>query len=220
MILAIDTVAPVVGVALLDGLRCATRVERVVRGTETRLPAWIRALCAEFDVGPGAITGVAVAVGPGAFTGLRVGIATATGLAMALGVPVWPCDGLRPRAERVGRGEVLALLDARKGRFYAARYRHGQELSPPADVAPEVALAGLSAGFFAVGEGAVVLRAAIEAAGGQVADGADQPGVEQLARLGEAAFSAGQGRDPVEIRPLYVREPDAIPVAERRTGWT
>nr|MBA2320216.1 tRNA (adenosine(37)-N6)-threonylcarbamoyltransferase complex dimerization subunit type 1 TsaB [Deltaproteobacteria bacterium] len=66
MILAIDTVAPVVGVAALRDGRSATRIERVVRGTETRLPTWMREVCAELGGVPSDVTGVAVAVGPGA----------------------------------------------------------------------------------------------------------------------------------------------------------
>jgi tRNA threonylcarbamoyladenosine biosynthesis protein TsaB len=220
VILAIDTVGPVAGVAARVGARVAVREERIARGAETRLPKWIAEVCAELGGSPGDIRGVGVAVGPGAFTGLRVGIAAATGLALALGAPVWPCDGLRTRAAGAGAGLVLSVLDARKGRFYAARYRDGAVVAAPADLTPEQALADLAPPFSAVGEGAIALEAAITARGGRVVAGADRSGVLALAALAQAAIAAGEGCDPALVRPLYLREPDAIPTAERRTGWT
>ncbi len=215
--LAIDTCGPVLGVALRLGGEVRVRTERVVRGSETRLVPWARALCAEAGIGLGDLTGIAVAQGPGAFTGLRVGLATASGLALGLGIPLWGGSSLDSRARRVeaaGHG-VLALLDARKGRVYARWFPATGAPGAPGDLPPEEALAACEGAFLATGEGALVYRDRVEAAGGRVVADADHPAVDVLAAMGEEAMARGEGRDPVEVRPLYLRAPDARPPGRR-----
>jgi len=209
-VLAVDTAGPVAGVALAAGGDVLVRTERVVRGAETRLHPWAQAVCAEAGVSLSGLDGVAVAAGPGAFTGLRVGLAMALGVAVAADCPVWGAMSLDHRAARVGSsGDVLAALDARKGRLYAAWYRSGQRLAPPVDAAPDVVLAGASGPFLAVGEGALVVADRVRAMGGQLVDEADHPAVDRLARLGVEALSRGEGGDPATVRPMYLREADA-----------
>jgi tRNA threonylcarbamoyladenosine biosynthesis protein TsaB len=210
--LAIDTAGPVVGVAAWDGARAFARSLRLTRGTEEQLLALAEAVLGEAGAALPDVTGIGVAVGPGAFTGLRVGVATAGGLAMALGVPVWPAPSLVPRAHAAGfGGDVLVMLDARKGRVYAAHYHVTDLVHPPADIAPSAALAWVvGRPFRAVGEGACVYRAEVEAQGGVVVDRADDPGTGELARLAAAAIERGEGVDPLALRTDYLREPDAV----------
>jgi tRNA threonylcarbamoyladenosine biosynthesis protein TsaB len=209
-ILAFDTCGPVIGVALRVGEVTTLRCERVARGSETRLIPWVTALCAEAGIEPSALDGVAATVGPGAFTGIRVGLATATGLAMAIERPFWGIDSLTPRAARVG-GTVLALLDARKGRVYAARFDGSRVVVAPADVDPDTAIGWMTGGsFVATGEGALVYADRIVAAGGTVAADAEDPAVDVLAGMAAAAFVRGEGVDPVSVAPVYLREADAI----------
>ena len=202
-LVAIDTSGPVIGVALLCDGDVRVRTERVARGAEARLVPWIHELAAEVGIALAELDGLAVGVGPGAFTGVRVGMATAAGLATALNRPLWGCDSLAPRAARVGP-RALALLDARKGRVYAAAYDDGV-VQEPADVTADVAVTWLTAPFMATGEGALVYADLVRAAGGQIADGADDPGVDALARLAAVALAEGRGRPPHEIAPTYVR---------------
>jgi tRNA threonylcarbamoyladenosine biosynthesis protein TsaB len=208
-VLAIDTAGPVAGVAWDDGLRVEVRAERLSRGTEQRLPAWIEELAggrlAELD-------GIAVAAGPGAFTGLRVGLATAAGLAQALGVPVWPAPSLLPRAHAAGLGgRLLVMLDARKSRVYAALWEGDALVRGPADVPPEEALGWPGRPFRATGEGALVYRALVEAAGGSLVEQPDDPGVHELARLGRDALARGGGVRPEALTAGYLRPADAVP---------
>lgn len=216
MILAIDTAGPVAGAALLRGEEAWSRVGRAPRGTEVLLGAWIEELCTESGHPLSEIAGIGVIAGPGAFTGLRVGLATAAGLAMALGVQVWTDDALTPRALRAGLGgSLVSMLDARKGRVYAASWEGGVRVSEPADVAPEVALEGLPAGFRATGEGALVYTALVEERGGRVVAAADDPGVVALARRTVAGLARGEGVSALDLRPTYLRDADAVPRAAR-----
>jgi tRNA threonylcarbamoyladenosine biosynthesis protein TsaB len=208
-VLAIDTAGPVAGVAWVDGDEVQVRTERVYRGTEERLPAWID------EVAAGrlrSLGGIAVAAGPGAFTGLRVGLATAAGLAQALGVPVWPAPSLLPRAHRAGLGgALLVLLDARKSRVYAALWDGDRLVRGPEDTAPEAAAGWAGGPFRASGEGALVYRGVVEAAGGAVVPDADDPGVDRLARLGREALAAGEGVAAEALVAGYLRPADAVP---------
>lgn len=190
MILGIDTAGPVIGVATEQGVRS----ERIRRGGETRLIPWVLEL-----LGGQVPTAVGVAVGPGAFTGLRVGLATAQGLAHAWDVPLYGFSSLRSRG--VQAGADATWLDARKGRVYAARAPDWVS----ADIPPEEAV---FAGSF-TGEGAVVYRSVIEAAGGVVLPDAQDPGLRGLVRLTSDAVAWGV--EPGVVAPVYVRAPDAVP---------
>jgi tRNA threonylcarbamoyladenosine biosynthesis protein TsaB len=213
-LLAFDTVAPVIGVALAADGAVRERTARIARGAEALLVPWARELAAEAGIALSDLDGIVVANGPGAFTGVRVGLATASGLALALGLPLVPVMSLASRAAAQTE-PVLALLDARKGRAYAAWYAGGLA-EGPADVDPETAIAWATPPFVATGEGAVVWRAAIEAAGGRVAADAAVPALRWLVHLGAAALARGEGTDPTSIAPLYLRPPDAVPQERSR----
>lgn len=207
--LVIDTAAPVAGVGVVRGGELAWGwSRRLERGLDGELgPALQDALgrAPRLDV-------VAVVTGPGAFTGLRVGVAAGLGVAVAMDLPVAGVGSLEARAAGL-HGRVLSLLDARKGRVYAAWYEvHGEAprvMVEPCDVPLDVALAGVEPGFCAVGEGALAFRNLIESAGGVVADAAAAP---PLLQIGLQALSNRDAWVPPEgLRLHYVRPPDARP---------
>jgi len=211
VVLAIDTAGPVVGVGLWARDRATERTERVRRGAEGRLVPWALELIEERGLKMADVQGVAVCKGPGAFTGIRVGMAAGAGLAHGLGVPLWSAMSLSTRAWRVG-GPVLSVLDARKGRVYAALFDgDGEVVRGPGDVDPDVAISWGHPRLAATGEGAIVFREKFEAAGLIVVEDAENPAVMALAERGAAALRRGEGVDPVTVEPLYLREPDAKP---------
>ncbi len=210
LILAIDTAGPVAGLALLSGQRVeASWCARVVRGAEARLAPAVRELL------QGRLPdAVAVTHGPGGFTGLRVGVATALGLAVAVGCPLVPVSSLRARAAMVwGHARVLALLDARKGRFYGGLYDArpivpvliGEEGDLPLERFIEIEPA------LAVGEGAAVSTGPLEAAGHRVFPLPDSNAAPALARVAALLAAEGLAIPPHEFQIRYLRPPDAKP---------
>ncbi|MBN2232524.1 MAG: tRNA (adenosine(37)-N6)-threonylcarbamoyltransferase complex dimerization subunit type 1 TsaB [Deltaproteobacteria bacterium] len=230
-ILAVDTSTPLLSLAVLAAgeVRCCL-LQRV---TTTHSEHLLTAVDTVLELGETTLEEIellAVGRGPGAFSGIRVGIATVAGLALARGLPVLPFVVFDLIAAQFScwRGPVCALLDARRGQVYAARYRcDGRggwarrgafELGDPAVLARECAAAGEPVLF--AGPGAVVHRAALAAAAGEDAafagPAAGRPhleGVRELAAAGaaELVYPAAGG----VIEPLYIRPPDA---AVRRPG--
>lgn len=81
----------------------------------------------------------ACAEGPGSFTGLRIGMATTKGIAKALGIPwvaVPTLDCLAWGLEDFP-GAVIPVIDARKGRYWAAVYRRGERQGDWLDIGAE-----------------------------------------------------------------------------------
>ncbi len=211
-IVLLDSAGPVVGVAVYCDGRCVgAETAAIVSGADGWLtPALSRAV-ASLD----RLDGVAVVVGPGAFTGLRVGLAHGLGLAFARGLPVFPVYTLALRAAAApGRASVLALLDARKGRFYAqcfdTRGPAPVALGGPQDIAIAALMAGgLAPGTFAVGEGIGLVHDLLLAAGVQPVSGA----ADSYLRAAGPLVAAATPQDPGLVAPFYLREPDAVPPA-------
>lgn len=61
---------------------------------------------------------IAIDAGPGAFTSLRVLLAFVNGLALALGIPVISCDGLRALSAAAHSQPSVALLNAYNSEVY------------------------------------------------------------------------------------------------------
>lgn len=154
---------------------------------------------------------IAVCVGPGSFTGVRVGVAAARGLALALKVPVVGVTSIEAlaaeaRADHPG-AEILVLLDAGRGGFFAARYdATGAETEPPAllTLAEAGEIAGQGSPVL-VGSGAegVCPAAGLE---DRIAARETTADIATYARL--AALRGLPGRRP---SPLYLRGADAKP---------
>jgi tRNA threonylcarbamoyladenosine biosynthesis protein TsaB len=163
-------------------------------GHATRLLAMAEALLREAEIRWRDVERVAVGVGPGRFTGLRVGVATARGLAQALSIEVAgvsTLEALAVEAARTGGARerrILAVIDARRGEVFAGVYEAAPEADEPglealaqprlwAPLTPEqlaellrseTARSARAARWLAVGDGAVLTRANLEAAGAEV----------------------------------------------------
>lgn len=229
-ILALETSSELASCALLHGGHLSSRSSDGVRTHSASLLPMVQELLAEAGIALADCDAIAYGAGPGSFTGVRTACGIAQGLGFGASLPLVPVVTLDAMAlachERHGAADVLAVLDARMNEVYWAQYRFGDALpgtggtrlpvpvvpatlSAPAGVAPHGAP-------LACGNGLTAYPEAF--AGRPFAAGADTavlPHAEQVARLGAAAFAAGQGMPAAEAQPLYLRNKVAYTKAER-----
>lgn len=129
MLLALDTATRFASLALHDGhmIRYEVTWDAGRQHTTQLMPRIVAAL-EERHLGPGALSAIALALGPGSFTGLRVGMAVAKGLALARQIPLLgiPTLDILAAAQGGSRRGLVAVLQAGRGRLWAAHYRWRQ----------------------------------------------------------------------------------------------
>lgn len=205
IVLAVESATARAAVALgtPEGVVASAQVTRGPRHAEVLVPA-IQFVCAQAAIALPDIDVIAVDIGPGLFTGLRVGIATANGLAQALNKPMIGVSSLDllAHAHRHVASDLVAVIDARRGEVYAARYdtaggavRRVMEptVLPPDELRAEIGDA------FVVGD---AMSPAIF----------DRPSAEVLATIATSYDSVAANA----VQPLYLRRSDAELNAERK----
>jgi tRNA threonylcarbamoyladenosine biosynthesis protein TsaB len=124
MLLALDTSTQQAGLALFDGAVRAELSWQAGRQHAAQLLPQLERLLTLVGLDQQALRAVAAARGPGSFTGLRIGLATAQGLALALGVPLYGVCTLDVLAAGFETSclPVRPLVEAGRGRFASACY--------------------------------------------------------------------------------------------------
>ena len=212
--LALDTSTP--------GGSCAvTRDGAVIRESagqrdcphDSRLPGDLIALLEEARIALPDIDLYAVATGPGSFTGLRIGIAAMQGLAFAAGKPLIGVSGFDALAQIAsGKEAVATWVDAWRGDVFAARYQHDVQIDPPTVEKPAALLARIAEPTVFIGDAVLVYAELIRRTLGDLALLEDPPApalATTIAQIATRAARAGTHPAPDDIRPLYIRRPDA-----------
>jgi tRNA threonylcarbamoyl adenosine modification protein YeaZ len=147
-LLAIDTAAPRLQLALLLDERCETLVEEMAQGQAERIFPAIAELLQRQGCAYADLTRIAVTTGPGSFTGLRIGLSAARGLGLALGIPAIGVPSLLALSLAGPAGAPLAvLLDARREEAYFQRFSaHGMPVGEATLLPMDEARAGIATG--------------------------------------------------------------------------
>ncbi|MEX0835609.1 MAG: tRNA (adenosine(37)-N6)-threonylcarbamoyltransferase complex dimerization subunit type 1 TsaB [Nitriliruptor sp.] len=221
LVLAIESSTSRSSVALVDGERVLSSASLGLprRHGEFLAPA-LRFCLDQAGTQVDRINGVAVGIGPGLYTGLRVGLATAQTFAAALELPTVGVSGLDVLAFRARhtRRVICAAIDARRGELFWALYRPspgGVQLIGEHRLGTSEALAAelesLGEPCLVVGDAPLGCRETLD----RVADVAapSWPDASDLAELAHPRFIREETVRPDQLRPLYLRHPDAA------IGW-
>jgi tRNA threonylcarbamoyladenosine biosynthesis protein TsaB len=221
LILGVESSTARSSVALVDGERVLASASLGVprRHGEFLTPA-ISFCLTQAGVPIDRIAGVAVGVGPGLYTGLRVGLATAQTFAAARGLPTVGVSGLDVLAFRARhtRRLVCAAIDARRGELFWALYRPspgGVQLIGDHQLGTVEALTAelesLGEPCLVVGDASITHRDQLGRVAGLAAPWS--PDAADLAELAHPRFVREETVRPDQLRPLYLRHPDAA------IGW-
>ncbi|MCA9688075.1 MAG: tRNA (adenosine(37)-N6)-threonylcarbamoyltransferase complex dimerization subunit type 1 TsaB [Nannocystaceae bacterium] len=218
-ILALDTSTPRACLALGSpdgGAPLLDIEERGANQASSTLADRIARLIAAAGIRPRDLAAIACGRGPGTFTGTRVAIATAKGVALGVGCPIYPISTLAALAASGARASwILAALDARRGEVYAATYRSDDEndLSRETDeICAPIEEAIAAARDVAASRPIVAVGPGVDAYAARLASADDlhvQTGVTlDAGGLWRAAVTAARGeapRSPEALEAVYLR---------------
>jgi tRNA threonylcarbamoyladenosine biosynthesis protein TsaB len=224
-VLAVDTATEACSVALQSGDEMIWRFAETQRGHAQQVLDMVGAVLAEAQVTLDMLDGIAASIGPGAFTGVRISVAVAQGLAFGAGlrvVPVTTLEALAFPIVRAGPLQVMACLDARMGEVYwgcfSADGRRGLiTRSAPRVGPPDSVVAPGPGDCRGIGRGfaAYPALAALPGLHVRTEDSRALPDAREFARLGALRLGLGEGLDPADVEPLYLRDKVALTELER-----
>jgi tRNA threonylcarbamoyladenosine biosynthesis protein TsaB len=247
-LLAIDAATEACSAALLVDGALLARYEVIGRGHAERLLPMVDELLAEAGLSLNALDALAFGRGPGAFTGVRIAVGLAQGLAFGAGLPVVPVSNLaalgrlaldEASAAGVLVDRALACLDARMNEVYwaevVARADGGvdvlqERLGSAASVALQLGAAeAVGAADSPARAAEAAIPAALRAGAGAATVGAGHgwraypalaerfpalalrlpdllPRAHEIARLGALGLAAGRAVAAEEAAPVYLRD--------------
>lgn len=221
-LLALDTSTEACSVALAHQGRVLVRHEVIPRLHAQRVLPMVRELLDEAGLAMAELDAIAFGRGPGAFTGVRIAIGVVQGLAFALDRPVLPVSDLAVLAQRAwrehGAERVAAAIDARMDEVYWGCYRLEdgemrlvgvEAVLPPEQVALPRAVGdepwfGAGTGWHYAG------RLAVKA---QALDSSLLPHARDLLALALPAWARGEAVAAEAAQPVYLRDNVATPKA-------
>lgn len=216
-ILAIDTATERCSVALRVDGRTVSRTVETVRGHADLILPLVQEVLAEGAASLRGLDGIAYGRGPGAFTGVRIAIGVVQGLALGADLSTVGVSNLAAVAQQVAGGtdRILVCMDARMNEVYWGVFERGaadglvraasmEQVSGPDAVIVDAAVP------IAAGTGFRAYPLLAQRFGGSVLRPDVLPHAEQIALLGEASLGAGEGVPARDAQPVYLRNNVAI----------
>lgn len=217
--LAIETSSRIGSVALsLDGRALAEETfEHGLQHAARIVPA-IDQLCRRLAWNSADLRQIYVSAGPGSFTGLRIGITLAKTLAFVSGARLVAAPTVRVLVENAPAEarHVIIVIDAKRDQIFTAsfdRHADGWLQREPAHLdLLSAMLARAPRPVHLLGQGIPAHRKFIAAADTQVHlcdESTWRPRAEVVAQLGWRMALDGQFSDPLQLSPIYIRQPEA-----------
>lgn len=217
-ILALDTATEACSVALIYKQQVFSCYEVIPRGHAQRLLPMIDEVLAQANCSLNDLDAIAFGRGPGAFTGVRIAIGVVQGLAFALDIPVIPVSDLAVLAQRAYRETntqyIAAAIDARMDEVYWGCYciSNGiaQLLDDESVCAPEQADVPMDAQWYGVGTGWATFADRLKI---QPVQRRPEllPAAEDLLQIAIAMYQQGQAVPVEQAQPVYLRDNVATP---------
>ncbi len=205
----------------LDGIVRARRYQEMSRGQSEVLMPMVEEVFDEAGLEAGDLDLIAVTVGPGAFTGLRIAISTALGLSLASGIKAAGVSTMEAlaygaRLQDPDLGSVIVALDSRRDDVYLQAFaEEGQpvrdvEAVATSDLAAWISGSGLKGPATLIGDAADRSINHFDGAGFSVWTGL-ACGIPDAGHVAALATENMRANLPMrELRPLYLRPPDAV----------
>lgn len=212
-LLALDTATEACSAAVwLDGA-VVERYELAPRRHAALILPMIEAVLAEVGMSVTQLDAIAFGRGPGAFTGVRVAVGVAQGIAFAADLPVVPVSTLAAlalsTARETGASRIAAALDARMGEVYWGAYivnGDDAEVVGEERLCAPAAVTAPPGDWFGVGNGWIAHAATLSRRLAVSAwQGERYPRAGAIARLGAGLCRRGHGVTAERALPVYLR---------------
>lgn len=222
-LIAIETSTELATVALLHRGELRSRGSSGVQTHSAMVLPMLQQLLADAGIAIEAIDVLAFGCGPGSFTGVRTACGLVQGLAIGAQCNVIPVVTLMAMAESArsaGAGDdIVAVLDARMGEVYRARYRHDGDWWRVVDEPALLSASDAAAvdGHAAVcGNGLTAYPDAFASLRALACLPAIMPHAEAIAILAAQAFERDEWVVARDAQPLYLRNKVALTTTERQ----
>ncbi len=216
-LLAIETATEACSVALSDGNEVRELFEIAPRQHAELVLLMAERLLAESQLSVHALDGLAFGRGPGAFTGVRIAVGVIQGMALGTGLPVAPVSTLAALAHGARRVDaatkVACALDARMHEVYWGLYQNYESdrwlaVTPDSVAKPQAVPTLADSGWCSVGTGWSAYPNELAARCGNMVTAASDlqyPHAYDIAILARQVFSAGETVSAEAALPEYVR---------------
>lgn len=212
-LLALDTATDACSAAVWVEGAVLERCERAPRRHAALILPMIETVLAEAGLEVTQLDAIAFGRGPGAFTGVRIAVGIVQGIAFAADLPVVPVSTLAAlalgAARETGHARIAAALDARMGEVYWGTYAVAGEtvrLLGDERVCAPTSVTAPPGEWFGVGSGWLAYSAALSrraAVGGWL--GERYPRAGDVARLAADPARRGDWIPAEQALPVYLR---------------